>query len=84
MPHVYVILMRRWGSVEGHTYIGGVFDNAGQAKEAAEEEKKKRGGKYDYQIFQCRYHSITKVFTNCYQDKINQGHIDAIQKLSGR
>jgi hypothetical protein len=74
--------MRRWGNVEGHTYIGGVFDNAGQAKEAAKAESQQRGGKYDYQIFLCRHHSIMKVFTNCHQDKINQGQIDATQKLS--
>ena len=65
MPHVFVILMRRWGDTEKHSYLGGVYPEFFEAQEAAEEEATSRGGKYEYQIFRCQYRTITKVADTC-------------------
>jgi hypothetical protein len=47
---VYVPIMKRWGNEEGHQYILGVFNNLEYAKKIADEERKYRGGKYEYVI----------------------------------
>ncbi len=47
---VYVVVMNRWGSEEGHHYTVGVFDNLDKAKKSAEEEHENRGGKYEWII----------------------------------
>lgn len=48
---VYVVVMLRWGSDEGHHYIEGVYSSKEKAKEVAEEERSGRGGKYEYIIY---------------------------------
>lgn len=47
---VYVVIMNRWGSSEGHHYLVGVFQKLEDAKAAAEEERQHRGGKYEWLI----------------------------------
>lgn len=48
---VYIVVMLRYGSDEGHHYILGVWDKKDKAKEMAEEERSGRAGKYEYVIY---------------------------------
>lgn len=48
---VYVAVMLRYGSDEGHHYILGVYSTKEKAKEVAEEERLGRAGKYEYVIY---------------------------------
>jgi hypothetical protein len=65
MESVFVVLMRRWGNVEGHSYIKGVYPQIKLAQEAGEEETDFRGGKYSYQVFKCLFANIEKVSDTC-------------------
>jgi hypothetical protein len=47
---VYVVQMYRWGEVEKHSYIEGVYDSLAKAKSSGEWERINRGGKYAPQI----------------------------------
>lgn len=64
-PRAYVVLMRRWGNTEGHTYIAGVYQSQQQAVEAAEDSAYQRGGKYQYQIFECLFGQVKCVADTC-------------------
>lgn len=44
---VYVVTAHRWGSLEGHSYVCGVFDNKEDAELTAKKEMYWRAGKYD-------------------------------------
>ncbi len=46
MSKVYVVQSHRWGSLENHGYLVGVFDNMKEALEQASLEEMFRGGKY--------------------------------------
>ena len=50
---VYVVLARRFGSYETHSYVVGVFDNIDLANKHADEEEDYRGGKYSCEIVTC-------------------------------
>ena len=52
---VYVLLMRRWGDSEGHTYVRGVFGDKEMAEKIGAEEKEYRGGKYEPDIVKVNY-----------------------------
>lgn len=65
MAKSYVVLMRRYGNIEGHTYIAGVYDHLRTATDCAEVEADNRGGKYQYQIFECLYHNVKQVADTC-------------------
>lgn len=78
MPPVFVILMRRWGDTEKHSYLGGVYPEFFEAQEAAEEEATSRGGKYEYQIFRCQYRTITKVADTCKGGRGENKHIHCV------
>lgn len=43
---VYVVTMYRWGCVEMHSYVLGVFTTKTKAEKAGEREQEDRGGKY--------------------------------------
>jgi hypothetical protein len=53
MNPVYVVLMRRWGNKEGHTYILGAYESRRIAWSKGELEATDRGGKYEFEIFKC-------------------------------
>lgn len=65
MNKTYVVLMRRWGNHEGHTYIAGVYPNMRDAVERGEQDAADRGGKYQYQVFECLYHNVKTVADTC-------------------
>lgn len=48
--NLYVVLMRRWGDVDGHTYIAHIGTDREIAEFAAKEEREGRAGKYEYQV----------------------------------
>ena len=75
MHPVYVILMRRWGDTEKHSYLGGVYPEFFEAQEAAEEEAANRGGEYEYQIFRCQYRQSKKVADTCKVGRGEKKHI---------
>lgn len=45
---VYVVTAHKWGSLEGHSYTCGAFDNRESAIEAANKEMIWKDGKYDF------------------------------------
>lgn len=47
---MYIVLAHRWGDVEGHTYVVGIFDSLRDAVEVAIAEEYWRGGKYECRI----------------------------------
>lgn len=48
---MYVPIMKRWGDDQhGHHYLLGVFDSLEKAINVAKEERKHRGGKYEWVI----------------------------------
>ena len=44
---VYTVDARRWGDLESHSYIVGVFSTVELAMEASSMEEEYRGGKYE-------------------------------------
>lgn len=50
---VYITQMLRWGDLESHHYIVGVFTSKLLAEQEGEIEKAWRGGKYEYQVLEC-------------------------------
>jgi hypothetical protein len=46
MHRVYVVLMRRWGDTETHSYIYGVYSGLEDAIDHAVAAEDERGGKY--------------------------------------
>ena len=53
MTTLYVTEMLRWGDVERHHYIVGVYTTRQQAELAGEVEKSWRGGKYEPAVVEC-------------------------------
>ena len=53
MTTLYVTEMLRWGDVERHHYIVGVYTTRAQAELAGEVEKCWRGGKYEPAVTEC-------------------------------
>lgn len=43
---VYVVLMRRWGDIETHSYVKGICSSLDSAREMGVSEEHYRGGKY--------------------------------------
>jgi len=58
---VYVVVMLRYGSDEGHHYICGVFNSKDKAIEAGDIEREDRAGKYEYVVMA---HSMNNSCTN--------------------
>ena len=52
MNNVYVVHMCRWGELENHSYVIGVYTSLSVAEEAAEDERQYRGGKYEGVIYE--------------------------------
>lgn len=50
--NVYVVHMCRWGELENHSYVLGVFTALSVAEGAAEDERAYRGGKYQGVIYE--------------------------------
>lgn len=48
----FLVLMRRWGDPDGHTYPIGMFHNLVRAQQEGEKEAYYRGGKYTAEIWQ--------------------------------
>lgn len=44
---VYIVLMRRWGDSNMHSYVIGAFDSMDKAIASANAEEDARGGKYE-------------------------------------
>lgn len=63
--NAYVVLMRRWGNIEGHTYIAGIWPTLREARLCAEDAADHRGGKYEYQIFSCSGKDAKLVVDTC-------------------
>lgn len=47
---VYVVLARRWGSQESHSYVVGVFSDYDKAEKEAMREEDYRGLKYECEV----------------------------------
>ena len=50
---VFVTRMLRYGDIEGHSYIVGVYTGKEHAKLAGSCEESWRGGKYEYVVEEC-------------------------------
>ena len=50
---LFHVLMRRYGNIEGHTYLAGCYDTLEKAIDKGREEHDYRGGKYEFQVFSC-------------------------------
>jgi len=50
---IYVVIARRWGDMETHSYLVGYEDTLEKAKEIAELEYEYRGGKYAGFVYSC-------------------------------
>lgn len=46
MKKIYIVLARRWGEDETHSYLCGWSEDVEKAKDVAEKEADYRGGKY--------------------------------------
>lgn len=48
---LYVVVMYRWGDVENHSYVLGVYDSLKVAEFEGQKQRDYRGGKYDPKIY---------------------------------
>lgn len=48
---VYVPTMHRWGDLDGHQYVMGIYTDLNKAVKACEEERERRGGKYEWAVY---------------------------------
>jgi hypothetical protein len=46
----YIVLMRRWGDIEGHTYIHGIYTDKDTTIKQGQLERKNSDIKYEYQV----------------------------------
>lgn len=53
MKEVYTVVMYRYGTLDAHNYLLGVFDKKQAAINAGEEERKNRGNKYLPNVTKC-------------------------------
>jgi len=60
MPELYVVIMRRWGDPEAHSYLLGVFDDPEKATKAGTDEMTRRGNKYDMDMWRIRLNEVKK------------------------
>lgn len=49
---LFVVQAFRWGDVEKHSYVAGVFSTFELAESAAKKEQDERGGKYECIVYQ--------------------------------
>jgi len=49
---VYTVRACRWGDIESHSYIVGVYPKKHAAQQAAQTEEEWRGGKYECEILE--------------------------------
>jgi hypothetical protein len=59
----FIVLARKWGDNETHSYIVGCSDFLNKAKYMAEQEANHRGGKYAgvvYELEKNKYRTISK------------------------
>jgi hypothetical protein len=54
---VYVVTAHRWGSLESHSYVCGVFDDKEAAELTAKKEMYWRAGKYDCMITTMKFNN---------------------------
>ncbi len=57
---VYVVLAKRWGCNERHSYVVGVGATVENAQEIANNEEQNRGGKYSCDILRTRLNRVPK------------------------
>ncbi len=50
---IYILIMRRWGDDESHSYPAGIFTDAVKAHVSGLKIRQERGGKYDPFIYEC-------------------------------
>ena len=70
---IFVVTAYRWGDREAHSYVVGAYDNSDLAKEAADNECKYRGGKYECEVIEFIINNgiPRKVYETCdFQQKI--------------
>lgn len=51
MKHVYYVQAYRWGKVDNHSYIVGIWEDSNEAERAAREEEIDRAGKYECVVY---------------------------------
>jgi len=52
MTDIFIVHMCRWGEMENHSYVLGAYTTLDVAKDAAENERAYRGGKYQGVIYE--------------------------------
>jgi hypothetical protein len=67
---LYVVIMRRWGDVERHAYLLGVYTSGRRAKIEAEQETVERAGKYDPEILEVRLDFDTRVYRKAVREAV--------------
>ena len=66
-PEIYAVTAYRWGDLDGHSYLVGVYGKKQAALDAARLEQEYRGGKYECEVIQ------TVVVKKWDKDQIRQG-----------
>lgn len=51
MKLVYYVQAYRWGKVDNHSYIVGIWEDSNEAERAAKAEELERGGKYECVVY---------------------------------
>jgi hypothetical protein len=51
MKHIYYVQAFRWGKVDNHSYIVGIWEDSNEAELAAKAEELERGGKYECVVY---------------------------------
>lgn len=59
---IYVVQAYKWGGLDGHSYVVGVFPHLLDAIDAANKEEDYRGGKYECIIYE------TEILTEWQED----------------
>ena len=50
-PLIYYVQAYRWGKVDNHSYVVGIFSDSNLAQEIAKKEEEFRGGKYECVVY---------------------------------
>ena len=48
---IYYVQAYRWGKVDNHSYVVGIFSDSSLAQEIAKKEEEFRGGKYQCVVY---------------------------------
>ena len=67
---LYYVQAYRWGKIDNHSYVVGVWDNSTEAQSAAVMEESYRGGKYECVVYLCELNQPLEPWTDETPDEL--------------